>query len=392
MPWQLSQLQTVAASIQDLLANATKDSHTSLNLRFLTKNFDKKQNINIFLCNSSLFEWARAESWGNLSTTRLRREIAAMLPERQLTQSLRDNNALESSDPETNVDTVPEPPKLEKLLSLTSTTGDTDSTLVPAPAEAHAASQTSARQEPQLYDRQLSAKLHCLYGLSIGTVRKTCESSPPRYSLRHDTTEIHPYARSRVYDLRQHTEDGTFWGPFLDDGRQTVDWEKLEAIMIVLDYNLKRSVEVHRQYEGMVELQENPWVGATPHSFVSPPQSVPMEPPLPLEAQDPYNVTGTWMRIVCFLDYTELYDFNFGDDQPERDQPHRPIDTDEATRLITMNIQVTKIEAPGEDDGQKLPVVHFQGKSSSTRPSWDPNANSKIKGQNLSLHLPRSFS
>lgn len=387
MLWQLSQLQTVAASVQDLLANAPIDSHTSLNIQFLTKNFDKQQNINTFLCNSSLFEWARAESWGELSTTRLRRDLVAMFTERELTRSLRDNSVLESSNPETSVDTVPELPKQEKLLSFTSTTGDTDST----PAEAHAASQTSARQKPQLYDRQLSAKLHCLYGLSIGTVRKTCESSPPRYPLRHDTTEIHPYARSRVYDLRQHTEDGTFWGPFLDDGQQTVDWEKLEAIMIVLDYNLRRSVEVHRQYEGMVELPDNPWLGVTPYSFVSPPQSVPMEPTLPLEAQDPYNVTGTWMRIVCFLDYTEFYDFNFGDDQPERDQPRKPIDTDEATRLITMNIQVTKIEAPGEDDGQKLPVVHFQGKSSSSRPSWDPNANSKIKGKNLFLHLPRSL-
>lgn len=261
------------------------------------------------------------------------------------------------------------------------------STPAPASAEVHAASPRTASQAQHFYDQQLSAKLHCLYGVSIGTVRKSCENCPPRYPLRHDTAAIHPYARSRVYDLRQHTEDGTFWGPFLDDGFQTVDWEKLEAIMIILDYNLRRSTEVDRQYEGVLELQENPWIGATPHSFISPPQSAPMEPALPLEAEDPYNVTGTWTRIVCFLDYTELYDFNFGGDHPERDQPRKPIDTEEATRLITMKIQVTKVEAPSEGDGQRLPVVHFKGTSSSIRPSWDPNANSKIKGINLSLQL-----
>ena len=372
------------------------DPKSSLNLQFLTRLFEKQQNINTFLCSSSLFEWARAESWGALSKTRQKRDISAMLTEEQLKRteqdlgrSLRDRSTSDSPDPEGMADRMLEQPELDDMLSDTSRIGDTDSTSEQQSVEAHAAGPTSAPQRPQSYDRQLSAKLHCLYGIPVGTVRKIYQGSPPRYSLRHDTTEIHPYARSRVYDLRQHTEDGTFWGPFLDDGLQTVDWEKLEAIMIVLDYNLRRSTEVHRQYEGMLELQEKPWVGATPHSFVSPPQSVPMEPALSLEAQDPYNVTGTWLRVVCFLDYTELYGFNFGEDQPERDQPRRPIDTEEATRLITMKIQVTKVEAPGEDDGQQLPVVHFQGRSSSIRPSWDPNANSKLKGKHVPLHLKR---
>ena len=324
--------------------------------------------------------------WGNLSTNRLHRDIRALLTaEQELDQALCDHPALDCLDIERIVTSVPELPRPQDLISHSSRTGGADSTPVPAPTEAHGA----RPQKLSTFDRQLSAKLHCLFGLPIGTVRKTCEGSPPRYSLRNDTAEIHPYARSRVYDLRQHTEDGTFWGPFLDDGLQNVDWEKLEAIMIILDHNLRRSVEVHRQFEGMVELPQNPWVGAAPYSFISPPQSVPMEPTLSLEAQDPYNVTGTWMRIVCFLDYTELYDFNFGGDQPEPDQPLKPLDTDEATRLITMKVQVTKIEAPGEDDGQKLPVVYFKGTSSSTRPSWDPNANSKIRGRSSPYRLPR---
>ena len=86
------------------------------------------------------------------------------------------------------------------------------------------------------------------------------------------------------------------------------------------------------------------------------------------------------MRVVCFLDYAELYDFNFNDEEPEDDRPRKPIDTQEAIRLITMKIHITKIQPPREEDGQALPVVHFHGSSHSLRPHWDPNANSKMKG------------
>lgn len=68
-----------------------------------------------------------------------------------------------------------------------------------------------------------------------------------------------------------------------------------------------------------------------------------------------------------------------------------------AIRLIKIKLQVTKIEPPGssdegeddEDDGMdwsnfrgtRLPVVHFRGNSRSLHASWDPNANSKIRGE-----------
>ncbi len=71
-----------------------------------------------------------------------------------------------------------------------------------------------------------------------------------------------------------------------------------------------------------------------------------------------------------------------------------------AIRLIRIKLQVTKIEPPGtqnEDDeeflpvgeelswdgfqGERLPVVHFRGSSRSLHASWDPNANSRIRGE-----------
>lgn len=110
---------------------------------------------------------------------------------------------------------------------------------------------------------------------------------------------IHPYARARVYDLRRYTDDN-FWGPFLDDGSQGVDWEKVESIMVVLGYNLR---VFSRRMAGRVDsIWDEPWAGTAPDSFVSPP-SLNVEPALPLDAQDPYGVTGTWRRVSNGLTY-----------------------------------------------------------------------------------------
>lgn len=207
------------------------------------------------------------------------------------------------------------------------------------------------------------------------------------------------YARSLVYDLRQYT-DGTMWGPFKDDGKATVDWEKAEAIMVVLGYNLHIFTERAR---GVFEpVWVAPWQGVGRNSFVSPASTkLPEELGAPggLDDQDPYGISGMWMRVsdemvgnelegvllililqvVCFLDYHDLYAFNFSRRIPA-DQPRDPIDTREAIRLIRLKLKVTKIEPPGEDDGQDMPVVTFKGTSWSLHSSWDPNANSKIRG------------
>jgi hypothetical protein len=116
-------------------------------------------------------------------------------------------------------------------------------------------------------------------------------------------------ARSKVYDLREYT-DGSLWGPFKDDGSQHVDWEKVEAIMIVLGYNLRKFSE--RTQHVFPDLWMDPWCGAGPNTFVSPPNirehdddqedSVVVE----LAKRDPYGITGMWTRVVCFLGQSML--------------------------------------------------------------------------------------
>ena len=80
-------------------------------------------------------------------------------------------------------------------------------------------------------------------------------------------------------------------------------------------------------------------------------------------------------------DYTELFSYNFSPTQPPPDEPREPLDTGEAVRLITMKLKASKIEAPGPEDGQALPVVHFTGTARALHASWDPNANSVVRGR-----------
>lgn len=71
-----------------------------------------------------------------------------------------------------------------------------------------------------------------------------------------------------------------------------VDWEKVEAIMIVIWYNMKNKgldrLPVFQQFWGV------PFAGCWPNSYV----------PLPLhrelkdiDLEDPYDVSGTWLRV-----------------------------------------------------------------------------------------------
>lgn len=283
--------------------------------------------------------------------------------------------------------------------------------------------------------RQASAKLHCLFGVPIEHIPSRASFSRERPDVRLSLSMctrlqmrphlVHTYARSKVYDLRGY-KDANLWGPFMDDGSHFVDWEKVEAIMIVVGFNLNRCTE--RTQGRWPRIWNRPFVGTTPNSYLSLPPVVPLPPKdtddemvrlrelaLGLDAQDPYGVSGTWMRIVCFLDYNDLYAFNFGPPIPD-DEPRPPIDTEEGiinleesvrilnlglmilcsisqvTVLIKLKLRVTRIELPGSDEvdldwscfqGERFPIVHFRGTSRSLQ-GWDPNAQSRIRGKPLS--------
>lgn len=280
-------LHFVAERINRLIATANTDPKASLNLQLLSDYFTDTSNIDAFLCASSLFARAGSERQRPASTPNL---------------------------------------------------------------------------------RQTSAKLHCLFGVPVDPTPSRSSFHRERPSpllspssctrLQTRPLQTHTYARSKVYDLRQYS-DGTLWGPFTDDGSQRVDWEKVEAIMIVLGFNLNKFSE--RSDGRWGKIWDQPFVGATPNSYLSRAPTEPAEPEesesagdpamqhirtlaLSLDAQDPYGISGTWMRVVCFLDYNDLYAFNFSQRIPD-DALREPIDTEEGNIDLSESVCTTRSRA-----------------------------------------------
>jgi hypothetical protein len=129
--------------------------------------------------------------------------------------------------------------------------------------------------------RQLSAKLHCLFGI-------------PSSNTGRRVLSAHPYARSRVYDLRNYT-DQNVWGPFRDDGSMRVDWEMIESLMIILGYN---SGLCCRRFQPRFNPPWSDVLGGIVSPFpLRDPTKMLYEPDIPLAARDPYGVSGVWSRV-----------------------------------------------------------------------------------------------
>ncbi len=133
---------------------------------------------------------------------------------------------------------------------------------------------------------QMSAELHCL----LGTVLLTYHPEDGR------AVSAYPYAVSKVYDMREHTPN-TLWGPFLADGSGGVDWEKLEAILILLRYNIRSKGLL--KFPILNKYWNHTFLGSSPESYmpmIRDGRPLPSNPQ-PLDQQDPYGVSGTWMRV-----------------------------------------------------------------------------------------------
>ena len=255
-----------------------------------------------------------------------------------------------------------------------------------------AASSLPLPDKPQAHN-QLSAELHCLLGAAV-----------LHYSMDAQTLVLtYPYAVSKVYDIREYSR-ASLWGPFMSDGSGNVDWEKVEAIMLVLRYNLRR--KEYLRYDVISAYWNQNFVGSSPGSYrplLRKMEDLP-DDTAPLDDQDPYGVTGTWMRLVSFLDYSDFFAYNFpevvaGREDLPNNMPRKPFPAEEELRMVILHIRVTKIEMPGErhddvddegpmatNDGEfdnthpDFPIVHFEGQSTSIFHHWDSDANSGLRG------------
>jgi hypothetical protein len=142
--------------------------------------------------------------------------------------------------------------------------------------------------------QQLSAKLHCFKGMNSG----------------HDAVSLYwniavPYARSKVYDLRNYTAK-TRWGPFRRDGSLYVDWVMVEAIMLVISWN-SMLLTTAPELVWQSNLFNTPWYrGDFHHSHNanmdgSLASDYPENRDFALDRLDPYGVTGRYRRVRTAL-------------------------------------------------------------------------------------------
>ncbi|KIW11278.1 hypothetical protein PV08_10578 [Exophiala spinifera] len=398
------------AALQEVLEATLKLIEVSVsqspkNTDFLANHFKKAANLSAFLCKSSLFPRAAPGKWTAAPTAALRQLSArlhvlggmnledpwpridghtcihiAASHDSSAEDDADDDDSSDSEDDNTNANTGTDNNNNENDTNNNNNNNNEDDYNDIDDIDDDDANDddgTDGGEYPEVVSPAAASAGGDASTPSTST-STTFSPQPIRYA--------HPYARSQVYDLRRYTQANK-WGPFMDDGSGRIDWEKVQAIMIVIGFNYRMYAERRgassSSHSGVLRPWDEAFFGIATNSYVSSPLSGKLRPSLhpDLDAVDPYGVTGTWMRIVCFLDFNDLYAFNFESGRLDPTQDREPLTTREAFRLIRLQLHVTAVDAPNPDLGDgDMPVVHFQGTSRSTFMAWDPNANSRIRG------------
>ncbi|KAJ6604258.1 hypothetical protein DFH09DRAFT_1122123 [Mycena vulgaris] len=165
---------------------------------------------------------------------------------------------------------------------------------------------------------------------------------------------IRTRSRCFVYDLRNY-HSRNHWGPYLSNRK--VNWTHMEAIVNVIETNLREqpSADIPRPPVGLRAIRARSARGD-------------------YTGVDWAGVEGTWRRYVCFMDYRDLFAFNFSD---SHDGPRDPAFFDdrgfrEATRLIELNLHLISRDKmrvrfpsgdPPLDADPDYPPLYFSGTS-----------------------------
>ncbi|KAI0724184.1 hypothetical protein C8T65DRAFT_824509 [Cerioporus squamosus] len=200
-------------------------------------------------------------------------------------------------------------------------------------------------------------------------------------------------SRAFVYDMRKY-QPSTLWGPYRtgEDGRTVlVNWEHIEHILNVVGLKLRDvpisslgyfkkplfQMDALRAYSavGSSQRPESDWAG----------------------------VSGTWRRFVCFMDYRDLYMFNYSTLPPGPHDPDFFDDPfDEALRPVELTLELisrddyfaephripfdpsTRSGSPrggpiGDcDDDPRFPTLYFKGYSRGAQHSNDATIRGKV--------------
>nr|GAT47322.1 F-box domain-containing protein [Mycena chlorophos] len=175
---------------------------------------------------------------------------------------------------------------------------------------------------------------------------------------------VRTQSRCFVYDLRNYSQANS-WGPYLDG---KVNWTHVKDVLYVVVSNLREGPEMRLPMppHGLDSLR----------AYSAPGERSP---------EDWAGVEGTWHRYISFMDYRDLFAFNFGGALADSHNPafFDRIHFREATRLIQMqlhlipreNIQVAyNVPEPTYPD---RPPLYFSG---TTRGTTAPHITPTVQG------------
>ncbi|KAG8901907.1 hypothetical protein FRB99_005010 [Tulasnella sp. 403] len=214
-------------------------------------------------------------------------------------------------------------------------------------------------------------------------------------------------ARAFVYDLRNYTRCN-LWAPLLNDlrGGYKAHWRHLDYLMIVILWNLREEgFLIHSTPDEYLETRPcppmelaalRPWsapgweaqitaaldfdakqaVNETCGTIGEKATNPPLSNTRPFrEWEDWAGVEGKWQRVVCFMDYQDLFRYNF-----QNRLSTSVFEEDgfqEEVRVMDVELRITSIEprdAPASrtysETAKRLnrPRIHFVGRSQGGRP------------------------
>ncbi|KAK7064554.1 F-box domain-containing protein [Favolaschia claudopus] len=161
-------------------------------------------------------------------------------------------------------------------------------------------------------------------------------------------------SRCFVYDVRNYNS-ANLWGPYLRNG--DVNWSHLYLIINVVAFNIR-------------ELPLDNMIRPPTGSEATRAHSAPGD----FTGQDWAGVEGTWLRYVSFMDYRDLFGFNFSGSEDGAREPSFFDDEGfrEATRLIELNLHIIskekmRVKFPHDDPPSRVhpsyEVLYFAGTS-----------------------------
>ncbi|KAH8120484.1 hypothetical protein DFH11DRAFT_66104 [Phellopilus nigrolimitatus] len=171
-------------------------------------------------------------------------------------------------------------------------------------------------------------------------------------------------SRRFVYDMRNYAREN-LWGPFLPDKSGHVNWKHVQSIITIIHCNLSDLGDL--------------WSNTRPPTSYDAIRAYSAPGAHQRDPRDWAGVGGTWRRFVCFMDYRDLFSYNFS----RRAYNSTFFDDDEfqeATRLIELSLRVTKVVEVASPSG-----------SSNASPKSSPTTSAPTSGPLASSVTPEAL-